>query len=71
MGNSFNRITASAMMSAISAIMTSNMANFEQQKAIRNLGPYVSRGKGGRKTPRTFSGVARARREAKRLRNKS
>lgn len=67
----FNRLTAMAMFSAVAAIMRSDMAHHIKQQQVQKLGPYVSRGKGGRKQPRTFSGVARARREAKKARNAS
>lgn len=61
-----------ALAGAISAIIANhNLTFIQQQQAIQALPIYVSRGKGGRKSPRTFPGVARARRQAKKLRNKS
>jgi hypothetical protein len=61
-----------AMAAAITAIMQSNNLTYlERQQKIAALPGYYSRGKGGRKRPRTFSGVARARREARKLRNKA
>lgn len=62
-----SRLSAKLMMAAISSIMSSNIEHSTKMMAIQNLGPYQSRGKGG-KTPRTFSGVAKARRAAKQAR---
>jgi len=59
-----------ALFAAISAIMSNESRSFSaRQSEVAALPEYTSRGKGGRKTPRTFSGVARARRQAKKLRN--
>jgi len=58
-----------AMFAAISAIMAQNTDHYSKQQQITDLGQYTSRGKGGRKQPRTFSGVARARRAAKKAAN--
>ncbi len=61
-----------AMMAAISAIMNQGgVVHAEKQRQVSALTPYYSRGKGGRKTPRTFSGVARSRRMAQKARNKA
>jgi hypothetical protein len=61
-----------AMFAAISAIMNQGGITYtEKQAQIRALTPYQSRGKGGRKQPRTFSGVARSRRAAVKARNKA
>lgn len=60
-----------AMFAAISAIMQKDANDFTKNQQITALGKYESRGKGGRKSPRTVSGVARARREAKKQRNKA
>jgi hypothetical protein len=60
-----------AMFAAISAIMAQNTDQYSKQQQIAALGQYTSRGKGGRKQPRTFSGVARARRESQKIRNKA
>ena len=59
-----------ALFAAISAIMqNATLSHAARQAEVGALPEYRSRGKGGRKTPRTFSGVARARRQAKKLRN--
>ena len=61
------RLSAALMMAAIASISRSDHSHTSKMKAIQEIGPYQSRGKGG-KTPRTFSGVAKARRAAKRAR---
>lgn len=59
-----------ALFAAISSIMNNNAVSYSQrQSQVAALPEYTSRGKGGKKTPLTFSGVARARRQAKKLRN--
>lgn len=61
-----------ALFAAITAIMNQGGVTYaEKQQQIGALTPYHSRGKGGRKSPRTFSGVARARRAAVKARNKA
>jgi len=60
-----------ALFAAIAQIMSyEGISHAEKQRRVCQLPTYQSRGKGG-KTPRTFSGVARARRQAKKLRNKA
>lgn len=64
-------IRAAAMLAAFAAIQNSTqLAPQEKRNQISDIGPYQSRGKGG-KSPRTFSGVARARRAAQKARNKA
>ena len=59
-----------ALFAAISVIMSNQNLSFAGRQAqVAALPEYTSRGKGGSKKPRTFSGVARARRQAKKLRN--
>lgn len=61
-----------ALFAAINAIMLQGGVTYtEKQSQIGALSPYYSRGKGGRKHPRTFSGVARARRMAQKARNRA
>lgn len=61
-----------AMFAAISAIMSNEtLSHATRQARVAAMPSYQSRGKGGGKTPRTFSGVARARRAAKKIRNKA
>lgn len=58
--------------SMIAAVMrNSNLTFADQQRKLSEIPDYYSRGKGGRKQPRTFSGVARARRAAKKARNRA
>lgn len=57
------------MMAAISAIMTMHAGNFAaKQAALRQLGDYESRGKGGKRAHRN-TGIAAARRAAGKRRN--
>lgn len=62
------RLTLLQAVAMISMITASSLNDYTKQHQISQV-DYYSRGKGGRKHPRTFSGVARARREAKKLRN--
>jgi len=60
------------MFAAISAIMSDASMSFaDRQGRVAAMPSYQSRGKGRGKTPRTFSGVARARRAANKARNKA
>lgn len=63
-----SRLTMQLAMSMAAAIMSGSMADYQKISELNGIN-YYGRGKGGRKSPRTFSGVARARREAKKLRN--
>jgi hypothetical protein len=66
----FHRSMALAV--ALSAILRdAGLSHIERQQKLNSVPDYYSRGKGGRKTPRTFSGVARARRAAQKARNKA
>jgi hypothetical protein len=61
-----------AMFAAIQAILSQGGVTYaEKERQIGVLPGYQSRGKGGRKHARTFSGVARARRAAVKARNKA
>jgi len=66
--NAFAR--ARAMMAAISALFSQGLRGFELQQGMKDLGPYRSRGKGG-KTGSRPSGIARQRRQAVKLRNRA
>jgi hypothetical protein len=66
--NAFAR--ARAMAAAISAMMAAGMSGFELKQGIFGLGPYVSRGKGG-KVARRPTGIAAARRAALKKRNRA
>lgn len=61
------RLSMNTAMSIAASILNSSLDSYAQQQQLSQIN-YYSRGKGGRKSPRTFSGIARARREAKRLR---
>lgn len=63
------RLTMQIAVAMAASIMASSMADYQKINELNQIN-YYGRGKGGRKSPRTFSGVARARREAKNLRNK-
>jgi len=60
-----------AIFAAMSAIMhNDSISHSERQlKALETSLGYYSRGKGGRKSPRTATGVARAKRTARKLHN--
>lgn len=66
-GGAFHR--AITMMAAVSAIMQIHAADFAgQQAALGALGPYTSRGKGGKRAHRP-TGIAAVRRAAGKRRN--
>jgi hypothetical protein len=63
MNRPFSR--AIAMMALVSAAM----ASAAPQAALANIGPYVSRGKGGKRPHRTGNGSAHIKRMATKARN--
>lgn len=62
------RLTMQVAVAMAASIMASSMADHQKIGELNKIN-YYGRGKGGRKNPRTFSGVARARRAAKKAAN--
>lgn len=62
------RLTMHAAVSLAASVMASSLNDFQKISELNKIN-YYGRGHGGRKTPRTFSGVARARRAAKKASN--
>lgn len=58
------------MFAAVASIMSSGLSQFATRQALTELGPYVSRGKGG-KSPTKPTGIAAARRAATKARNRA
>lgn len=61
------RVNMNIAMAMAAAIIASAHSDYKKMQELSQIN-YYSRGHGG-KRPRTFSGVARARRQAKKLRN--
>lgn len=64
------RLTMAVAMTMAAQIMASAGTEYQKMQELSGIN-YYSRGKGGNKRPRTFSGVARARRAAQKARNKA
>jgi hypothetical protein len=61
---------AIAMAASIASVMQATAGNYStQQKELASLGPYVSRGKGGKKPAVSGNGSARVQRNATKRRN--
>lgn len=61
---------ARSMMAAIGALVAQGLRGFELQHGIASMGPYKSRGKGG-KRPHRSCGTAAHKRHAQKLRNRA
>lgn len=62
------RLTMPIAVAMAASIMASSLSDYQKMSEMNKIN-YYGRGKGGRKNPRTFSGVARARRAAKKAAN--